>query len=1251
MHKTPSKGYKRRTYLDYDENDIEGDEKFHSIVCQFKFSADEEKEEIERQSSLLMQRSQRSAQSPSSGSFMLTTPDQIPNIGKSHSISTIKRVTSERQPDLAKPFTSTKSSEDENDSFAWSSDDKFGSMREYPPETTSVLRHEPATPDQQDDDPFSISDELSPRKGIPITENDANGIINSQANPPAAPHFSSSALSDAATRSPSPGPLMSFSDDVAGYVSADEERGDRSGVEESGSGIDDTNEGRKGKSRARIDDSRQTTDISSCSSSSASFDNDIHTSVCIRKRRATSSQTLFSLLAFIYSNNDGFSASFPTASDPSIRPFLPATLNATLRPFQQEGVAWLMTLKDGGILADEMGCGKTIQTLAFLLKLKETREKERSAVEKSEGEEENEMEDEGVVEDEDEIEEDDDEEKDEDVSEKHLPHLIFCPNSTLHNWKTECDRFTPSLHAYVYHGSSKERITCRKEIRRCLNGSQSDIVKDVAIQRKNCIKKWKRKRKCLQDDANEEKESILQQKNQIARQLKRLKKKYRQNVIPTSDYEIQLGSIRKKYISISERDSEIDGGLVSDLERCNESEKEELDRLRVERQELSKRYSKIDVILAPYSLLSSKQDRGFLSTLVFEWLVLDESQMIKNVKTNRYKFINSLKTNHRLLLSGTPIQNDENELLATICLLIPSIINGRRGKDINSIIDSIFRDTLSEIQRIGEQDCFKYIDYLVSRRNDSLSTSSSSSSSSSSPSSSTSLASSLSSFPSSSSSLSSSSIIFHNSSIKTTDIEENLILKLLKSILSPLILRRTKDQVCQLPPKHRHYVPLPMTSTQSRLYQLVKTTEAMKASYSRREEEDPSGMLVDPCSPDPKGFKMSVGSSSVKPQPQCSSALHVLIKLRKAAIHPILLSSLYPEHTISQISASLPILHVSSMGRLFSEVKQACCLPRHARGSKEDFEKALGGLSDFEIHSALVSVCDSIEHHGCGCVRLSGFTRDIPPQGHEGECRCGICIVVKQLHKHLLCIDQLMDSNKMKELMKIVRKKVFPEKGKEEEERGSQDMFISTKPEDEDEEDGIIIDSDCCDPHPESSRYCVDEHSKEVFHASGREKVIIFSFFTSVLDIIECLLHHASIPFLRFDGSTPTEDREEILCSFNYNFKFTDPHVILISTRCGGAGINLFSASTVIFLDHDFNYAADLQAEDRAHRIGQTRPVNVIKLVSDSSVDQHILKMSERKAKLAAVMLEQEGGKFGMISNDEEDQKEISKIFQSVFED
>ncbi|GKT34368.1 hypothetical protein ADUPG1_007731, partial [Aduncisulcus paluster] len=115
MHKTPSKGYKRRTYLDYDENDIEGDEKFHSIVCQFKFSADEEKEEIERQSSLLMQRSQRSAQSPSSGSFMLTTPDQIPNIGKSHSISTIKRVTSERQPDLAKPFTSTKSSEDEND--------------------------------------------------------------------------------------------------------------------------------------------------------------------------------------------------------------------------------------------------------------------------------------------------------------------------------------------------------------------------------------------------------------------------------------------------------------------------------------------------------------------------------------------------------------------------------------------------------------------------------------------------------------------------------------------------------------------------------------------------------------------------------------------------------------------------------------------------------------------------------------------------------------------------------------------------------------------------------------------------------------------------------------------------------------------------------------------------------------------------------------------------------------------------------
>ena len=81
-------------------------------------------------------------------------------------------------------------------------------------------------------------------------------------------------------------------------------------------------------------------------------------------------------------------------------------------------------------------------------------------------------------------------------------------------------------------------------------------------------------------------------------------------------------------------------------------------------------------------------------------------------------------------------------------------------------------------------------------------------------------------------------------------------------------------------------------------------------------------------------------------------------------------------------------------------------------------------------------------------------------------------------------------------------------------------------------------------------------------------------------------------------------------------FNSSDIPVFLLSTRSGGLGINLTTADTVILHDLDFNPTVDLQATDRVHRIGQTKPVTVYKLLNNGMVDEHIFKMQQRKLQL-----------------------------------
>lgn len=123
-------------------------------------------------------------------------------------------------------------------------------------------------------------------------------------------------------------------------------------------------------------------------------------------------------------------------------------------------------------------------------------------------------------------------------------------------------------------------------------------------------------------------------------------------------------------------------------------------------------------------------------------------------------------------------------------------------------------------------------------------------------------------------------------------------------------------------------------------------------------------------------------------------------------------------------------------------------------------------------------------------------------------------------------------------------------------------------------------------------------------------RVLIFSQWTSTLDTLGLLLEHLGIRNLRFDGSTAAPERQRLIDEFNEDETIG---VFLLTTRAGGLGINLTAADTVIIHDVDFNPAADRQAMDRAHRMGQLRPVRVIKLASAATVDEQVLKIAASK--------------------------------------
>nr|VFJ66373.1 MAG: Helicase conserved C-terminal domain-containing protein [Candidatus Kentron sp. DK] len=134
----------------------------------------------------------------------------------------------------------------------------------------------------------------------------------------------------------------------------------------------------------------------------------------------------------------------------------------------------------------------------------------------------------------------------------------------------------------------------------------------------------------------------------------------------------------------------------------------------------------------------------------------------------------------------------------------------------------------------------------------------------------------------------------------------------------------------------------------------------------------------------------------------------------------------------------------------------------------------------------------------------------------------------------------------------------------------------------------------------------------------NRHKALVFSQFVDHLAIIRATLDEAGVAYQYLDGSTPAKERKRRVDAFQAG----EGDIFLISLKAGGLGINLTAADYVIHMDPWWNPAVEDQASDRAHRIGQQRPVTIYRLVTKDTIEEKIVELHRHKRDLADDLLE-----------------------------
>lgn len=177
----------------------------------------------------------------------------------------------------------------------------------------------------------------------------------------------------------------------------------------------------------------------------------------------------------------------------------------------------------------------------------------------------------------------------------------------------------------------------------------------------------------------------------------------------------------------------------------------------------------------------------------------------------------------------------------------------------------------------------------------------------------------------------------------------------------------------------------------------------------------------------------------------------------------------------------------------------------------------------------------------------------------------------------------------------------------------------------------------------ESNEEAINDENLLFLGSSNKNKVLIFSRFKETLDLISKLLLDKIFPkirYLRLDGSVSVDRRFSITKIFNEDPEYK---ILLLTTGVGGVGLNLSSANVVVMFDHDYNPMNDLQAIDRAHRIGQKNILNVYRLIMKDTLEEKIMGIQKFKINVANAVINIENASIKNIK-----ESNILSLFNTI---
>ncbi|KAF9966963.1 swr1 complex component [Mortierella alpina] len=607
------------------------------------------------------------------------------------------------------------------------------------------------------------------------------------------------------------------------------------------------------------------------------------------------------------------------------------------------------------------------------------------------------------------------------------------------------------------------------------------------------------------------------------------------------------------------------------------------------------RENSFHVCITSYQLVV--QDQTVFRRKAWQYLILDEAHNIKNFRSQRWQTLLNFNSARRLLLTGTPLQNNLMELWSLLYFLMP---NG-----------------VSETMPVGfanQKEFQEWFSHPVDR-------------------------------------------MIEGS--EQQDDESKAAIARLHTVLRPYLLRRLKADVeTQMPAKYEHIVYCRLSKRQRFLYDdfmsRAKTRETL-ASGNFLSIINCLMQLRKVCNhPDLFEVRPIVTSFAMKPTAQSSFEITEFCVRRRmfadvdraresANLEFLGLVFTGAEQRLSKMDLSaleeldamrcfqdkaagfaLPQAKTLSSGNHYQDIRQYASMRRHQQvmASKHRWEQ----LGYVNANRCQVNVL-----YGSSLLRLC----QAPTRTKRG------CDTI---------LSQASDPRQYLEYTNALAKAVVPSEDRFYQNQETIKRFAFVTP-------AVLVRDDAWAPihvNPSPSDIeLVCEKAQEVFYPvesclqvqfpdkrllqfdcgklqkldsllrelkSGGHRALIFTQMTKVLDILEIFLNIHGHRYLRLDGATKVENRQHLTDRFN-----SDPKILafILSTRSGGVGINLTGADTVIFYDSDWNPSMDRQCQDRCHRIGQTRDVHIYRFVSEFTIEENMLKKANQKRMLDNVVIQE----------------------------